>query len=142
MTERWSTPDEVRRARERMEAAIPGWTAPAAFGVGVSIWDDVDFPVVNVGTHRLAAVVLATVCGHASGSASYPLELADLDQAIELLTPAEACEEFDHPNLISWRRIRALLVADPRTRAVAAFCGDLDEPISDPSLLRLRAAMP
>ena len=76
--ERWTTPQEIATARERMEAAIDGYERPAAYALGLAGEDgaaagDV-FPLVNSGANFLPAVVLATVCGHARGTATYELD--------------------------------------------------------------------
>src|SRR6185369_12394420 len=97
MGERWSTPEAIRVARERFEAAIPGWRQPARYGVGRRVGGGVEFARVNTEQHKLPGVILATVCGHTGGSASYVLDLAGFDRAIELLTPAEADTSQEHP---------------------------------------------
>ena len=107
--ERWSTPDEIAAARARFEAAIPGWRDPAVYAVGRRTGDGVEFARINTSVHRLPAVILATVAGHATGSASYILDLGTFDRAIALLTPAEADTSQDHPNLWAWRRLTAVL---------------------------------
>jgi hypothetical protein len=89
MGEQWITVEEIREARELFEAAIPGWDKWPPYGVG-RLNDDgsVEFVRVDNGDHALPGVVLATVCGHVTGSASYVLAKADLARAIELLAPA------------------------------------------------------
>ena len=127
--ERWTTPQEIATARERMEAAIDGYERPAAYALGLAGEDraaagDV-FPLVNSGANFLPAVVLATVCGHARVTATYELDEQRLQQAIDLLAPAEACTDYDHPNLAAWRRVRAELADRPGAQVVAVFLGDL-----------------
>jgi hypothetical protein len=105
--ERWTTPEEIAAARERMEAAIDGYERPAAYALGQAGEDgaaagDV-FPLVNSGANFLPAVVLATVCGHVRGTATYVLDEQRLQRAIDLLAPAEACTDYEHPNLVAWR---------------------------------------
>jgi len=124
VTERWAAKADIDAALERFERAIPGWARPAAYGLGVAVDGEIVFPHVNVGEHHLPAVVLATICGHVRGTGVYPLTPAQLDQAIALLTPAEACDAYDHPNLRAWRQIRA----DHPDAAVAVFVGDLANP--------------
>lgn len=137
MTERWETTDEIAAARQRFEAAIPGWAAPAAYGIGRLVDDQVEFVRINVGQHPLPAVVLATVCGHRAGSASYRLDSAALRQAIALLAPAEACTAYQHPNLAAWRRLDGELgAAEP---AVVVFVGELHRACDDRHAEALRA---
>ncbi|WP_448618077.1 hypothetical protein [Geodermatophilus sp. URMC 65] len=76
--ERWTTPEEIAAARERMEAAIDGYERPAAYALGQAgeigaAAGDV-FPLVNSSANFLPAVVLATVCGHVRGTATYVLD--------------------------------------------------------------------
>jgi hypothetical protein len=85
-------------------------------------------------------VVLGTVCGHAAGSASYLLDVARLDRALDMLAPAEAETSQPHPNLWAWRRLRANLSADDVL--VAIFDADPAEPNHDPYVLATRAAAP
>ncbi len=136
--ERWSTPEEIADARARFEAAIPGWRYPAAYGVGRRVGGGVAFARVNTSLHRLPAVILATVCGHANGSASYLLDVGALDRAIAMLTPAEADTSQPHPNLWAWREFRATLTdAD---QVVAVFDEDPARPSDDAFVLAMRAA--
>ncbi|MDI2129748.1 hypothetical protein [Yinghuangia seranimata] len=136
--EKWSTLEEIAEARARFEAAIPGWRAPAAFGVGIAAREPDDahpeavFPVVNVGKGPLPAVVMATVCGHSGGTASYELTRERLAEAIALAEPAEACTDVPHPNIKAWRGLLADLdEAGDAAFAVAVFVGDLADPVAD-----------
>ena len=56
--------------------------------------------------------------------------MGDLDRAIALLAPAEACTDMPHPNIAAWREVRAELPADGY--ATAVFADDLTAPTSDP----------
>jgi hypothetical protein len=135
--EGWRTPEEIAAARDRFEAAIPGWRPPARYGVGRRVDADVEFARINTEHHRLPAAILATVCGHRGGSASYPLTLADLDRAIALLGPAEADTSQPHPNLWAWRGLRARLT--DTDEAIAVFDADPAQPCDDPYVLAMRA---
>lgn len=137
MRERWETAEEIAAARRRFEESISGWRAPAAYGVGRIVDGEVDFARVNSGEHPLPAVVLAVVCGHRGGSASYPLTAAGLARAIELLAPAEACTAYQHPNLWAWRRLHAGL--GDGDQVVAVFAADRETPCADPHVAALRA---
>lgn len=143
--------DELVAARERFAAAIPGWSWPAAAGVVVvrphaggddAGGEDVDVPVVNTTQHRLPVVVLAGVLGHAGGTATYPLDPATLQRAIERLRPAAAATSVAHPNLEAWIRLAAVLAAEPDARAVAVFVADLTDPVVDAHDAALRARVP
>lgn len=73
----WSTLGEIFAAPDRFTSAIPGWADPAAYGVGVLTPGGsslADFPVVNIGAHRI-----------------------EFDDAIARLTPAEACTDEQYP---------------------------------------------
>lgn len=147
MTEvRWATPEELAAARERLEAAIDGYERPAAFALGLAGDDGASaedvFPRVNSAANFLPAVVLATVCGHVQGTATYVLDEQRLQQAIDLLAPAEACTDVEHPNLVAWRRVRAELVDRPGAQVVAVFLGDLEpSPTDGPYEQLLRSAV-
>lgn len=135
--ERWATLEEVAAARERFEAAIPGYQPPVTYGVGRRVGDGVEFARINTEGHRLPAAVLATVCGHRQGPASYVLTPGDLDRAIELLVPAEADTSQPHPNLWAWRELRARL--SDTDEVIAVFDADPTQPSSDPYVLAMRA---
>lgn len=140
--------DEILAARSRFESAIDGWKPPNAHGVGLRPSTAPDhrpehFPLVNAYGHRLPAVVIATVVGHTSGTAAYRLSREDLERAIELISPAEAYVDYDHPNLWSWRdTILPSLDEDPEAEVVAVFIGDEPEQQPDPAIDAFRAAFP
>lgn len=69
----------------------------------------------------LPAVVLAYVCQHNTGSATYTLTVDEMQRAIDLLTPAEAAIHIPHPNLWSWRDL--VEAADERSTFLAFFLG-------------------
>lgn len=98
----------------------------------------VEFPVVNTVEHRLPVVVLGSVLGQVDRTATYEVSPAELDLAIERLSPA-AGTFMDHPNLAAWRAIRKALAAEPGARAVAVFVVDLDDPVTGPYDAALRA---
>jgi hypothetical protein len=132
-TEAWSTSAEILAKRLEFEAALgPQWHRAAAWGVlhedengGVHV-DRCN--VAGVDEHHLPAAILATVLGHPGGTASIPFGAAEMDRAIELLTPAEACTEFGHPNLWAWRALRSSLGPAPRFTAVYTDAFDLVDP--------------
>lgn len=99
---------------------------------GVSVdGDTIDWRVVNYpNVHQLPAVVLATVLGHRSGSATYWLTDKDFNEAVRLLEPAGACEAFDHPNLWAWHALQSEFaqLSHPRTTSVVAVF--LDEKLT------------
>jgi hypothetical protein len=135
--ETWETVEKITAARERLIADLPGWRLPAAYGIAVIDADGtVAFARANIGVHPLPAVVMATVLGHGTGSAAYLLDATALDQAIRLLTPAEACTAYEHPNLATWREVRKAL--DTGATAVAVFLADLDYTGDDPAVLALQ----
>ena len=139
--EQWRTPDEILQARLRIEESMPDFRQPAAHALGVATVSpagavlDTWFPQVNTDDHKLPAAVLATVCGYRDSTATFTLTNDQLAEAVEALTPAEACHDFDHPNLWTWR---SLLNATPPAdrvggsrRFIAAFIADLDDPLVD-----------
>ncbi|MEI7057512.1 inositol monophosphatase family protein [Nocardioides sp. CCNWLW239] len=143
----WKTMDEILAARTRFESAIAGWTPPAAHGVGLvpstTTPAPEHFPLVNAYGHRLPAVVMATVVGHTTGTAAYRLSREELEQAIELISPAEAYTDYDHPNLWSWRdKLLPALTEDPDAEVIAVFIGDEPETDRDPAIDAFRAAFP
>ena len=141
---RWTTTEEIAAARERMEDAIDGYERPVAYALGLTVAGDPGavFPLVNRGTNFLPAVVLATVCGHVRGTATYVLDGQRLQEAIDLLAPAEACTAYDHPNLAAWRRVRAEVAERPDVQVVAVFLGDLQpSPTDGPHERLLRSAL-
>jgi hypothetical protein len=127
--ERWVTAEEVLAARQRFVDAMPGYESPVAYSVARceagGAWEFAHINDVG-GTHALPAAVLATVCGYRAGNAAISLTRHEFASAVRLLSPAEACTAFDHPNLWSWR---PLLEQSPtEARFVAIFIGDLETP--------------
>lgn len=118
--ERWRTHAEILAVLARFEGLVTGYVPPAAYAIGllpaVPRSAAEVFPMVSDGGRRLPASVLATVCGHVRGTATYRLTRAQLSDAIERLAPAEACTDYDHPNLVAWRAVAAR--AEQRTDAV------------------------
>lgn len=133
------TDDDLAAAWSRFAAQIPGYESPAAYGVGsVDLTGNIHFPHVNRGAHGLPAVVMASVCGHTTGTRSYEISVDELNGAIDLLAPAEAATHWDHPNLAAWRQ----LASNPNgKRLVAVFVGDLDDPPADTYDGALREAL-
>ena len=103
----WATTEELHAARDRFAAAIPGYIPAASYTVARRDGDRLTFGHVNVDgrLHQLPSAVLATICGHASGTATYELGAEELTAAVDLLSPAEAATHVDHPNLWSWRAL-------------------------------------
>ena len=139
--ERWTTKAEVLDACQRYEAGIPAWQCPRLFGVGLRRQgSDLWFPFVCHGDHPLPAVILATVVGHRGGARGYDLALRELDQAIALLAPAEACHDFTHPNLAAWRLIPQEAERLTDLRLVAVFDADPESATDNVDVLALRRA--
>ena len=128
----WVTAEEVLAAKAALEAAMPGWCAPAAHAVGVSVdGDAIEWRVVNhPNVHQLPAVVLGTVLGHRSGSATYWLTQVQLEAAISMLEPAGACRAFEHPNLWAWQRVRSELAEGALPGSASVVVVFLDEELT------------
>ena len=139
--ERWVTAEEVLAARQRLADAIDGYEPPVAYSVARRDDDGYTWAHVNGigGTHALPAVVLATVCGYVAGNATKELTRAEFEDAIRLLSPAEACDAFDHPNLWSWRPL--LESSAPDATFVAVFIGGLSQPSSGEAEDALRSLL-
>jgi hypothetical protein len=104
--ERWETTEQIAEALARFEGTHASWRRPRAHGLvvngEVAVW--------NVGAHYLPAAVMASVLGHDGSTAAFALSEQQLDVAIEALSPAEACLDYDHPNLLAWRAARGAQV--------------------------------
>lgn len=137
----WRTLDDLLAASARLEALMPGYECPAAYAVGVATISprgavlDTWFPHVNTDAHLLAAAVLATVCGYRNSTRTFELSMEQLAQAIELLTPAGACAEVDHPNLGTWRALLSSMTApevnSSARRIVATFIAHFGDALAD-----------
>lgn len=142
----WVTADEITAARDAFELAVEGWQRPVAHGVGLVPSGAAGprpehFPLVNSEDHRLPGVVVAHVVGHTSGTAAYRLTRSQLERAVAMLTPAEVCEVYQHPNLWTWRdTYLPRLDVDPGATLVAVFLGEEPELAPDPAIDAFRAA--
>ncbi|MBM6403234.1 hypothetical protein JQN72_03100 [Phycicoccus sp. CSK15P-2] len=131
----WSTRDGLAAIKTHLAARIEGWRPPVAYAVGISPATSSPewvFPHVNApgGEHGLPAVVLATILGHDGSTATLPLGRADLEAAVESLSPAEACTDVPHPNLAAWREVLHELDGNPAREALAVFVADLADPVA------------
>ncbi|MQM25845.1 hypothetical protein [Glycomyces albidus] len=135
--ETWETVEKISAARERLIADLPGWHLPAAYGIATVDGEGaLAFARTNVGVHPLPAAVMATVLGHTGESGSYALDATSLGLMIRLLSPAEACTAYDHPNLAAWREVQKTVEAGGT--ALAVFLKDLDYSGDDPAVRALR----
>ena len=134
---RWVTADDLRAARERFAAAIPGWVQPAVHGLVTTIDGVTRVQVVSGLDHRLPAVVLGSVIGRVSGTATFTVTPRQLASAVELLTPAEAALHCPHPNLWTWRRV----LAEKPSAIHAVFIDDLGDDISSEADALLRSSL-
>ena len=109
MTHDYKTLAGLAAWRESIEQSIPAYVRPAAYAVGIATIAptgqilDTRYPVVNTDVHLLPAAVLAQVLGRTNGTATHRLDHTQLQEAVAVLAPAEACHEIDHPNLAAWR---------------------------------------
>jgi hypothetical protein len=115
----WVTDQELEAACDRFAAAIPGFAMPVAYGLARLDAAGPCFGHVNaIGAVRpLPAAVLALVCGYVCTTATFSLDRAEVERAVQLLAPAEGATHIPHPNLWSWR---ALLDGAPRSAAFRA----------------------
>jgi len=133
----WVTDDDLRGARERFTASIPGWVQPVVHGLVTTIDGVTRVQVVSGMDHRLPAVVLGSVIGRVSGTATFQVTPAQLATAVELLTPAEAALHCPHPNLWTWRRV----LAQNPTSIEAIFIDELGDPVSSEADRLLRSSL-
>jgi hypothetical protein len=109
VSDAWPTDEDLRAARERFAARIPGYVQPTAYTLARKDPGGLTFGYLNGpgGEHKLPAAVLASVCGYVNRSAVFRLSRDQAAKAVELLAPAEAATHWEHPNLWSWRRLLA-----------------------------------
>ncbi len=134
----YTSVDQISAAREQLESEIDGYVAPAAYAAGVATIGpsgdvlDVSYPHVNAGEHLYTAAVMAKVVGHASGTASYRITPAQIEEALAIIAPAEAID-IPHPNAAAWRGLLEIAkapAAGGTRQLVVAFLGDAaDSPL-------------
>src|SRR6266536_212033 len=131
MSEAWVTDDDLRSARERFAAQIPGLVIPVAYRVARQDASGLTFGHVNTpgAVRPLPAVVLASVCGYVATTGVYRLDQERFAEAVERLTPAEAATHIPHPNLWSWRDLLTDAGAD--SMFLAFFVAGTDDPPVD-----------
>jgi hypothetical protein len=131
MPEAWETDDDLRAARERIAAQIPGLAMPVAYSVACKDGSKLTFGHVNrPGAVRpLPAVVLASVCGYVTNTGVFGLNHERFAEAIQRLAPAEAATHMPHPNLWSWRDL--LAGAASNSTFLAFFIANANDPPID-----------
>ena len=134
----WTTDEDLMAARLRFADDLPGYEQPVAYGVGRIDDGGLVFGHLNApgGRHLLPAVVLASVCGHSSGTATYVLTADQMAEAVMRLAPAEAATHWDHPNLWSWRTL--INGGSSDSTYVVIFVQNLDDPAVDEHDVRFR----
>ncbi|WP_435735765.1 hypothetical protein V5D56_13160 [Cellulosimicrobium sp. PMB13] len=121
----WATREELTAARLRFEALMPGYRAPAVYGTVVHHADGTtEVGAANRGEHGLPAAVMSLLVGWDGVTRTLELPGALLARAAELLEPAEAARDLEHPNLRSWRRTLAHLAGHPGCRALVVLVAD------------------
>jgi hypothetical protein len=133
----WAAEDELRGARERFTAMIPGWVQPAVHGLVTTIDGVTRVQVVSGLDHRLPAVILGSVIGRVSGTGTHDVTVEQLAEAARLLEPAEAALFCPHPNLWTWRRV----LSEQPSRIQAVFIDDLSDPVSSEADALLRTGL-
>ena len=111
---------------------------PVAYGIGWDAGDSFTFARTDA-QNPLPGAMLAAVCGHVSGAASYRLGTAGLDRAIALLAEAGARALDEDPNLSAWRSIRGRLGDGDAVTAV--FAESYESDVDDPLVAALIAAV-
>ncbi len=127
----WITNENLNTVRTNLTATMPEYARPGSYGVLLELADggkcETHWNADN--THGLPSLVLAFLLDCPTGDASVEMTRADLDAAVLMLSPAAACQEWDHPNLASWRMIQRTLdemliplgQAAPKGKIVAEF---------------------
>lgn len=140
----WTTREGLADIRARLASQLDGYRSPEAYGIALSsATSDLEWEFGHInapgGEHRLPAVVLATILEHDATTTTIPLTTAQLEAAIESLTPAEGCTDMDHPNLAHWREVRAALADNPAREAVLVWIDDVEDPVSSEADGEMRA---
>jgi hypothetical protein len=138
MSTAWTTDADLRAARDRFAAGIPGYVPPAAYSVARADGAELTFGHVNgFGAVRpLPAVVLASVCGYVATTGVFRMTRARFASAVDRLAPAEAATHIPHPNLWTWRTL--LAHAGPESVFVAFYVTRPADPPTDEDDSRFR----
>jgi hypothetical protein len=142
MIETWTTPGQLAAKAAELEATLAShWERPVAWGVMHEDTEGriaVDRAEAGEQLDLLAMMALAIATGDCCGSYVTRIDAAELDMAIAMLAPAEACAGYQQSNLRALCYLRDELSADAATTAVAVFIRaiDITEP-DDPHLAAL-----
>jgi 2,3,4,5-tetrahydropyridine-2-carboxylate N-succinyltransferase len=132
---RVETVEQFTKLVSEIEAG-DGYRRPAAFGVGLATFAltsldqpaqvasgasvlDTWFPAPNLDENFGTAAILARVVGQRSGSASYRLSSAQLDEVLSAFAPFEG-DGKKHANLVALKQLRDTLHRGERQRALYA----------------------
>lgn len=135
----WPTAEELTAARLRVEALMPGYRAPAVHGTVLQHADgSTEVGAANRGEHLLPAAVLSLLVGWDGVTRTLELPGVLLARAVDLVAPAEAARDFEHPNLRSWRRTLAHLAGHAGCRALLVLVADEGDAPTGPHDLLVR----
>ena len=120
--------------------ARPGYTKPKAFGVGTATIApsgkvlDAAYAATSVDENLGAAAVIADICGHKSGTATYRVTDDQIERCLAAFAPMLADDDPDgskHPNIAALKAVQNSAPAAGGHRvAVVAFVGSLhDAPV-------------
>ena len=117
--------------------ARPGYQKPKAFGVGMATIApsgkvlDTAYVATSVDDNLGAAAVIADVCGHTSGTATYRLTSDQIARCLAAFAPMMAEDDptgAKHPNIAALVAVQNLVPAKGGDRVpVVAFIGSLDD---------------
>lgn len=142
MTEAWNTPELLAARTAELEARLSQhWERPLAWGVTHEDADGrivVDRAEAGDQCDLPAMLVLATTTGDCCGDYATRIDTAQLEMAIDMLAPAEACAEYAASNLRTWRYLREEIGAQGTAVAVFLRAVDVTDP-QDPHMAALLA---
>jgi 2,3,4,5-tetrahydropyridine-2-carboxylate N-succinyltransferase len=140
------TADDTRAHLDELRTR-PGWSDPAAFGLGIATLSgdkvlDTYFGVVDLGEHHRFAALVADVCGLPGAPGTVPISDDQLRAVLDRLAPLVAAGG-DHPNAAVAGQLVGLDRGEsPLTRTrkvvVATFIADLQTPPVDAHDVYLR----
>ena len=105
---------------------------PEAFAIGIATIEDnsiieVLYPCINVNSNYGTAAILSVLVGHISNSASYMLDINNINMTLTGFSPF-INDDTPHPNIEILKKVQSARLNNQEKRIIVTYINDLDSP--------------